>query len=118
VYSTIIRGTGKNRVKMNWWQYWIGHCWMTGWQTIGLNFRMWSDLMRGNYDGYALLPEDDPYEECYDWFWTSVNLDETYPKEFLEDLMQISERVRTGEEKTYSIDEIKDMFHDLHTEED
>ena len=90
---------------MNWWEYWIGHCLKTGWCEMGNNFRMWSDLMTGNYENYALLHEDDPYEECYSWFWTSINLDETYPKEFLEGLMEMVDRINRGEEKLIPVDE-------------
>ena len=42
------------KTKLNWWEYWIGHCWMTGWQSIRMNFRMWADLMGSNYADYAL----------------------------------------------------------------
>ena len=60
---------------------------------------MWSDLMTENYENYALLKEDDPFQECYNWFWTSINLDETYPKEFLEYLQEMVDRIDRGEEK-------------------
>ena len=53
------------------------------------NFRMWADLMTNNYEGYALLEEDDPEQECYEWFWASINIDDTLPKEFLEHLYQM-----------------------------
>jgi hypothetical protein len=95
-------------VKMNWFDYWIGHCWMTGWQSIRSNFRMWGDLMGSNYENYALLKEDDPEAECIEWFWVSLNEDDTYPKEFLEYLQELCRRVESGEEKTYPMD-----FHEL-----
>jgi hypothetical protein len=57
---------------------------------------MWRDLVTGNYEDYALLGDDDPYEECYQWFWTSINLDETYPKEFLEYLNELIEDIENG----------------------
>ena len=63
------------------------------------NFKMWRDLISGNYADYALLKDDDPYEECYQWFWTSINMDETLPKEFLEYLMEMCDRIDRGEEK-------------------
>lgn len=91
--------------KLNWFEYWIGHCWMTGWQSIRHTFRMWADLMTSNYDGYALLKEDDPYQECYEWFWASINEDDTYPKEFLEYLYQLMDDIDTGKEKLIPIDE-------------
>jgi hypothetical protein len=90
--------------KMNWFDYWIGHCWMTGWQSIRSNFRMWGDLMGSNYKNYALLKEDDPEAECIEWFWVSLNEDDTYPKEFLEYLIELCRKVESGEEKTYPMD--------------
>jgi hypothetical protein len=85
--------------KLNWWEYWIGHCWVRGWHNILGSFRIWCDLMVGNYDGYALMWYDDPCEECCDWFWQSLGDDDTLPKEFLEGLMEMRDRVERGEEK-------------------
>ena len=80
---------------------------------------MWRDLISGNYEVYALLKNDDPFQECYDWFWTSINLDETYPKEFLEYLMDMCDRIDRGEEKLIPIDEdFFDRLKDLTDDED
>jgi hypothetical protein len=73
---------------------------------------MWRDLISGNYENYALLKQDDPFQECYEWFWTSINMDETYPKEFLEYLLQMVEDIDTGKEKTYSFDEVMQELRD------
>jgi hypothetical protein len=105
MFSTPVRGTEKRKTTLNWWEYWIGHCWMTGWQSIRHNFRMWSDLMTSNYDGYALLKEDDPESECIDWFWASLNEDDVYPKEFLEYLQQLVDDIETGKEELIPMDE-------------
>ena len=118
MYSTLVRGTDKKGVKLNWWEYWIGHCWMTGWQSIVMTFRIWSDLMCSNYDGYALLKGDDPEGECIEWFWASLNEDDVYPKEFLEELMQMADDVETGKVKTYPLpedffDKMKDLVGDI-----
>jgi hypothetical protein len=83
---------------------------------------MWRDLITGNYENYALLKNDDPYEECYQWFWTSINLDETYPKEFLEYLMEMCDRIDRGEEKLIPMDEdfmdrLKELIDDEDTSE-
>jgi len=104
--------------KLNWFEYYFGHCFQTGWREIWNNFKMWRDLISGNYENYALLKDDDPYEECYQWFWTSINLDETYPKEFLEDLIQMADDVATGKVKTIPFtremfDQIDDLVGDL-----
>jgi hypothetical protein len=76
---------------------------------------MWRDLVTGNYENYALLKDDDPYQECYGWFWASINLDETYSKEFLEYLQQMVDDIDTGKVKTYTLDELMD---ELETETD
>jgi hypothetical protein len=101
---TLRKMTNKNKTTLNWWQYWIGHCWMTGWQSIRSNFRMWGDLMGGNYEGYGLLKEDDPYTECLEWFWASLNEDDVYPKFFLEELLQIIDDIDSGKEKLIPMD--------------
>ena len=98
--------------KLNWIEYYFGHCFQTGWREIWNNFKMWRDLISGNYENYALLKDDDPYEECYQWFWCSINLDETYPKEFLDYLHQLVEDIDTGKEKTYSFDEVMEELRD------
>lgn len=74
--------------------------------------------MTDNFEGYTLLKDDDPFQECYDWFWSSINMDETYPKEFLEYLMQLAYDVETGKEKVIPIDEgyfdrMKDLVGDM-----
>ena len=107
-FSKRVLSTDKEKTTLNWWEYYIGHCWMTGWQSIRSNFRIWSDLMGSNYASYKLLKEDDPEAECLDWFWGSLVEDDVYPKEFLEYLMQMSEDVRTGKEKVVPLD--KDFF--------
>ena len=106
MYSTLIRGTDKKKTTLNWWEYWIGHCWMTGWQTIRSAFIIWSHLMTSNYEGYGLLKDDDPEQECMEWFWATLGEDDTYPKQFIEDLMQMCDDIETGKVKTYSMDEV------------
>jgi len=92
---------------MNWVEYWVGHCWMRGWQSIGGAFRIWGDLMGGNYKDYDLpRTVEDPEAECIEWFWWSLGEDTVYSKEFLEYLMQIAEDVKSGKVKTYSMDEV------------
>ena len=118
MFSTPVRGTHPNKTKMNWWEYWIGHCWMTGWQSMRMTFRIWADLMTSNYDGYALMKEDDPEAECIEWFWASLNEDDVYPKEFLEYLMQMVDDIETGKEKVVPLDEdffdrMKDLVGDV-----
>jgi hypothetical protein len=117
--STPILATDKEKTTLNWFEYWFGHCWMTGWQSIRSNFRMWQDLMSGNYEVYALpRTAEDPEAECIDWFWASLNEDDVYPKEFLEYLMQMSHNVMTGKVETVPLDDdffdrLKDLTDDV-----
>jgi len=105
MFSTPIKATSTKKTTLNWWEYWIGHCWMTGWQTIGMSFRNWRDLMTGNYKDYALMFYDDPFEECYSSFWSYLGDDDVLPKEFLESLLEMADRVERGEEKLIPFDE-------------
>ena len=123
MYSTPIKGTASKKTTLNWWEYWIGHCWMTGWQSIHVAFRIWRDLMTDNYKDYALLEKDDPFTECYEWFWVSLGEDECYPKEFLEYLMEMCDRIDRGEEKVYPVDEdfmkrLQDLVKDVELDDD
>lgn len=123
MYSQPVQGTDKKGTTLNWWEYWIGHCWMTGWQSIRSNFRMWADLMGSNYENYGLLEEDDPYTECVDWFWASLNEDDVYPKYFLEELLQMVADIDSGKEKVYPMDldqlkRISELLDDVELEDD
>jgi hypothetical protein len=104
--SKPVLATDKEKTTLNWFEYWFGHCWMTGWQSIGDAFSIWQDLMSGNYEVYALpRTAEDPEEECIDWFWVSLGEDNVYPKEFLEHLMEMSHDVMTGKIETVPVDE-------------
>jgi hypothetical protein len=112
--SKPVLATDKEKTKLNWWEYWIGHCWMTGWQSIGSAFRIWADLMGSNYEGYALpRTVEDPEAECIEWFWATLGEDEVYPKEFLEYLMQMADDVMTGKVKTYPMEDVIAELKDL-----
>ena len=78
---------------MTWTNYIFRHLIPAWFNSFKCNFYMWSDLMAGDYEGYALLPGDDPYTECYEWFWASLSMDETYPKEFLDELQEIVDMI-------------------------
>jgi len=96
---------------------------MTGWQSIRMNFRMWADLMGSNYENYALLKNDDPEQECLEWFWVALGEDDTYPKYFLEDLLEMMRRVDSGEEKLIPMDEdfmerLKNLVDDVDVEDE
>ena len=71
--------------------------------------------MTGNYKDYALMWYDDPYEECYSWFWTQLGEDDTLPKEFLEYLQQMVDDIESGKVKTVPftkemVDEIDNLI--------
>ena len=113
IFSREIPGTGNKKTKMSWWDYWIGHCWMTGWQSIKHSFQNWGDLMTGNWKDYGLMFYDDPYEECRDCFWSYLGEDDTLPKEFLEHLQQLVEDIETGKEKVIPMGNVMDGLKDL-----
>jgi len=118
-FSKPILATAPNTVKMNWWQYWIGHCWMTGWQSIRSNFRMWSDLMGSNYESYALpRTVEDAEQECIEWFWASLVEDDVYPKDFLEYLMQMVDDIETGKEEVILMNDVMKNLKNKWGEED
>jgi hypothetical protein len=117
IFSREVKGTSPNKPKMNWWDYWINHCWMTGWQSIKYSFQNWADLMTGNWKDYALMFYDDPYEECNDCFWSYLGEDDVYPKAFLEHLQQMVDRINRGEEKLIPYD-VEDLKKDMDTLED
>lgn len=104
-FSREIKGTDKT--KLNWWNYWVEHCWMTGWTSMYYNFHTWMDLVwfTDNQKNYTLLKDDEPFEQCYLTFWYDLNDDDTYPQEFLESLMGLADRIKRGEEELIPIDE-------------
>ncbi len=122
MFSRPLLGTNINKVKMSWIEYIFTHLIPTAFQTFHNNFILWRDLITENYEPYKLLKDDDPFQECYDWFFTSINLDETYPKEFLEYLMQMAHDVETGKVETIPADEVfkelEKLFDDLKTDEE
>ena len=103
---------------MTWTQYIFTHLIPSWFQSFNGNFRIWRDLITGNYKDYALMWYDDPYEECYEWFWSSLNIDDTLPKEFLEHLQQMVDDIESGRVKTVPFtremfDEIDNLVGDL-----
>ena len=105
-YSKPLLGTDTKKVKMSWMEYIFTHLIPTWFQSFGDNFVMWRDLITENYEPYKLLKDDNPEQECYDWFWSSINLDETYPKSFLESLLQMVDDINTGKEKIIPMDDV------------
>ena len=118
-YSKALLGTNKKKATLNWWEYWIGHCWMTGWQSIRSAFRNWADLMGSNYDGYNILKTvDDSEQECLEWFWATLGEDEVYSKEFLEYLMQMLIDIDSGKEKLIPMEDVMKDLKDLEMDDE
>ena len=117
-FSKRVLGTNKKKIKMSWGEYIFTHLIPTWFHSFNANFVMWRDLVTGDYEKYTLLRDDEPFQECYDWFWGSINLDETYSKEFLEYLMQMVDDIETGKEKTYPMDEVFDRLKEKYEEDD
>ena len=107
-----------NKTKLSWFKYITKHLLPSWVQQWTCNFRIWADLMTNNYEGYALLEEDDPEQECYEWFWASINMDDTLPKEFLEYLNQMVDDIDSGKVRTYPADDILKRMKELVDMED
>jgi hypothetical protein len=106
-FSKPVLATDKKKTTLNWWEYWIGHCYMTGWQSIRGAFRIWADLMGSNYKDYALpRTVEDPEKECIEWFWVTLGEDEVYPKFFLEELLQMCADIDSGKEKLIPMEDV------------
>jgi hypothetical protein len=123
MFNKSLLGTNTNKIRMSWIEYIFTHLIPTWFQSFNENFVMWRDLVTGDYEKYKLLKDDDAYQECYNWFWCNINLDETYPKFFLEELMQMADDVKTGKVKTVPFtkdmfDELDDLVGDLIDDED
>jgi hypothetical protein len=104
-------------------EYIFTHLIPTWFKSFNDNFVMWRDLVTGDYEKYTLLKDDDPFQECYDWFWSSINLDETYPKEFLEYLLQMVDDIDSGKVETFPLtedffDRLKDLVKDVDPEDE
>ena len=110
IFSRALLGTATKKTTMNWWDYWINHCWFTGWQSMRSSFRNWGDLMTDNYKDYAVMFYDDPYEECYSCFWSYLGEDDTLPKDFLEGLMEMAARIERGEEKVIPMEDVMEKL--------
>lgn len=98
---------------MNHLEYYVRHAIPTGWQTVKGAFVAWADLLTGNWDRYALLGDDDPYEECRGWFWQLLGEDNVYPKAFLEDLQVLIDRIESGDEHLISF-EVEDLVKEIY----
>ena len=118
-FSKPVLATDKKKTTLNWWEYWIGHCYITGWQSIRGAFRIWADLMGSNYADYALpRTVEDPEKECIEWFWVTLGEDEVYPKEFLESLLQMCADIDSGKEKLIPMEDVMENLKKWCEEED
>ena len=84
--------------------------WLTQWAH---NLSIWSDLMTNNYKVYANPYGDSPEQECYEWFWASINMDDTLPKEYLESLYQMMDDIDTGKVGTIPAQDVLKRLKEL-----
>ena len=70
------------------------------------NFKHWLDLITENYEAYENPFGESPERECYEWFWASINLDDTYTKEYLEELYQMVEDMKSNNVTAISLDSL------------
>ena len=69
--------------------------------------------MTNNYEFYANPYSESPERECYEWFWSSISMDETYSKDFLESLYQMMDDIDTGKVKTIPADDVLKRLKEL-----
>jgi len=107
---------------MSWFEYVFGYCIPTGFQNIRYSFINWMDLVwfEDNQKHYALLPNDDPFEECRLYFWYDLN-EEPHPKEFIEELYRMSDEIDGGEVEliSFTVDsltELEELINDIHSD--
>lgn len=97
---------------MNVASYYLKHAIPTGWQTLRIAFNIWCDLLKGNYENYALPAGDTPYNECREWFWFYLGCDAILPKECLEDLIGTIDKIEAGEIELVSIQDVMKNLED------
>lgn len=91
----------------NYFTSYLLRAWVQCW---AYNFSVWADLMTDNYAPYENFYGESSDRECHELFWASINTDEIYAKEFLEDLYQMVEDIDSGKVKTYPLDEVLDYL--------
>ena len=69
--------------------------------------------MTNNYGVYANPYCESPEKECYEWFWASINIDDTLPKEYLENLYQMMNDIDTGKVRTFPADDVLKKLKEL-----
>jgi hypothetical protein len=109
MFSQPLLGTNTKKTKLSWLEYIWFSCLQQGWYNCWYAYKNWADLMGNNYQGYALLPEDDPLELCILYFWDSLE-DEIYPKFFLEELLQMVDDIDTGKEKLIPMEDVMEKL--------
>ena len=112
IYSRPLLGTNTNKTSMSWFEYIVFSCIQQGWMNCWYSFQNWADLMGNNYEGYGVLAIDDDLEQCILCFWDSL-ADDIYPKDFLDELMQMADDVRTGKEELIPMDQVMGRLKDL-----
>lgn len=89
-------------------RYLTGHLFPAWVQQWTYNFKHWARLMTDDYEVYDCPWCESPERECYEWFWTSINLDDTYSKEFLEALEETVSLIDQGKTEliSFTVEEI------------
>lgn len=105
--------------KMSWFEYIFAYCIPTGFQSMHHAFKTWMDLVwfKDNQKYYALLPNDDPFEQCRLCFWDDLEED-VYPKEFIEHLYEMVDEIDRGEVELipfdqHMLDELEELVQDI-----
>lgn len=85
-----------------------------GWVEVYYSIQAWSDLMTGNTEWCFGETEEEKFQELRLEFFDSLS-EEVYPKEFIEELYALSDRIRSGEEPLYEMpeDEWKQLLFEI-----
>ena len=76
--------------------------WVQSWT---YNFKIWADLMTNNYEAYDNPWCESPERNVMNGS-ASINIDETLPKEFLEELYRRMDDIDTGKVKPIPAEDI------------
>ena len=103
-------------------EYYWNHVIPTAIQHIRSTFKIWVDLMTNNFEIYSLVKGQDPYTECYNWFWSELNDDGILDKGFLEYLEKQLDEIENGNilPMTFDIDEdneLNEIFNNIENNE-
>ena len=74
--------------------------------------------MTNNFEPYANPYAESSAQECYEWFWAALSMDDTYSKDFLESLYEMMDDIDAGIVKTIPATDVLKRLKKLVDEEE